>query len=671
MENQIELRVLDCQVIADGMSFGKPGPYERLVGKVHYAVDPSAPAQSGIVDLDRVPRNADGLVEFSGDFLLLRPQELRQGNGRIFFEHCNRGNIRAIQFFNDAPASNDPVTKSQAGNGFLMRRGYLIAWCGWQGDLWPGDGRLTLNVPEPRDDGKPIEGVVRTEFIVNESGRRSFPLSGHASTRSYPTADMDTQLAILTRRRYPENERQRIPSSAWAFARVEADTGLGEHRLGQSIVKSNSHIYLPAGFEKGWIYELVYTAQNPLVLGLGHVAVRDFVSYLKTGNDDSVGRSNPAGTDVEKVYGWGRSQAGRVIREMVYEGFNVDSGQRKVFDGVLPHVSGGGLMWMNYRFACVTSTAGQQYEEHENIADRFPFSYASSRDHLSGEKDAILKRPDTDPLVIHTQTATEYWQRHGSLVHTDTKGNDLPQPDTVRIYLWASSQHFADPNLREPAHGVCQQFNNIVRTTMLFRAVLDAMDRWATYGQAPPESRIPRCADGTLVKFEEWQAQFPDIPSIVLPSGPNQLRRYDFGPDATMGILSRQPPDPGHGEYQILVPAVDADGNDSAGVRAPMVRAPLGTYTGWNLRGRGHGEGYMHEFTGSYIPFPETDEVKQAIRDSRPSVKDRYMDSEGYLRAVRMGAENLLQESLMLDEDMERVVVEARNWSWLLRESGL
>lgn len=671
MNNKIKLKELARRLVADGMVFDEVGPYERLLGKVYYQVDPSESAQAGIVDLDKAPKNADGRVEFEGDFVLLRPLDSNRGNRRILFEYCNRGNLRAIQFFNDARPSNDPINASDVGNGFLMRQGYLLAWCAWQGDLWPGDGRLTLEVPEATENGKQINGIVRTEIIVNELGCLSVPLSGHASTKSYPTANMDPNSAKLTRRRYPENQRQIISPSDWAFARIEEGVGSSEHRSGQAIVPSNSHIYLPAGFETGWIYELVYPAQNPLVLGLGHVAVRDFVSYLKYGGDDSCGQPNPAGSEIEKAYCWGRSQAGRVIREMVYTGFNADSKQRKVFDGVLPHVSGGGLMWMNHRFACITSTAGQQYEEHENIADRFPFSYASSTDHVSGDTDAILKRSETDPLVIHTQTATEYWQRHGSLVHTDTKGNDLPQPDTVRIYFWSSSQHFADPNLTVPVRGVCKQYNNIVRTTMLFRAVLIAMDCWATDGRAPPASQIPSSKDRTLVEFEEWQTQFPKIPGVVIPSNPNRLVPYDFGPKASSGLLTLQPPARGHGDYKILVPAVDQDGNEIAGVRAPMVQAALGTYTGWNVRDRGHGEGYMHEFTGSYFPFPESEDIRRSIQDPRPSVRSRYIDTEDYLNEIRGAAENLVQEGLMLEEDVERFTAEVSNWRWLLRESGI
>jgi len=250
----------------------------------------------------------------------------------------------------------------------------------------------------------------------------------------------------------------------------------------------------------------------------------------------------------------------------------------QVFDGILPHVAGAGRKWLNHRFANAVVSGGQQYEDHFNPADTFPFCYAETTNHLTGRRDAILKRPETDPLVIHTQSSTEYWQRRGSLVHTHTRGNDLPQPETVRVYFWASSQHFADPVAPRLERGIRQNYLNTVATSTLFRAMIDAMDRWATASVAPPDSRIPRRADGTLVTFEEWLRQFSAIPGVAKPHGPNPLSLLDFGPDAERGIL-KEPPvvAPGDG-YTVLVPAVDEDGNDVAGVRAPMVQAPLGTY---------------------------------------------------------------------------------------------
>ena len=664
MTNRISLEITERVFFADGHEFDGVGVYERLKGRAYFAVNPRVPANAGICDIDKAPVNDDGLVEFASDIFIYRPVDPTKANKRVFYDYGNRGNQRAIQFFNDAPPSNAPLSPSEAGNGYLFRRGYTLACCAWQADLLPGDGRMLMDVPVATNGGKPLIGLVRSEFIPESDGAFTFPLSGWINTRSHPTVSLDTTEAILTKRRYATSKRQVIPSEQWHFARDVGGIGLDGVARQSAIVPSHTDIYMAAGFQTGWIYELVYTGQDPLVLGLGHVAVRDFISYLKYGGLDAAGNVNPlADIGIEKAYGWGRSQTGRIIRDFLHLGYNADANGRQVFDGVLPHVAGSGLMWMNHRFANAVSPAGQEYEDHYNCADRFPFSYAESTDHLTGKTDAILKRPDTDPLVIHSQTATEYWQRRGSLVHTDTQGNDLEQPDNVRVFMWGSSEHFADPNLKHPSRGICQNYCNVVRTSMLFRALLDAMDAWATDGTAPPASRMPRRSDGTLVDAVTWRAGFPIIPGLALPNDPAGLPLLDFGPEFKKGILAKEPPDiVDAAGYRILVPATDADGNDLGGVRAPMVAAPLATYTGWNLRTRGQGEGAKYKFSGSTIPFPETVDERMATSDPRAAITERYEDANAYKAAIRAAAEALVADRLMLVEDVDRCVTWADDW---------
>ncbi|HSS63669.1 MAG TPA: alpha/beta hydrolase domain-containing protein [Gammaproteobacteria bacterium] len=661
--SRVEIRISERAPFAGGHAFEQSGPFERLKGRIRFGVNPFDPLYADIVDLDKAPKNSSGQVECAADVFILRPIDPAKGNRRLFFEFGNRGNKRCLQYFCDAPGSNDPIALQHAGNGFLFRRGYTIAWVAWQGDLLPGSGRMILKVPVASESSKPITGLVRTELITSEPGHRSFPLSGYVSTHSYPTAFMDTRKAKLTRRRYATSEREGIAADAWTFARVEGGAGIEIPGQEVAVVPSRQHIYIPTGFEPGWIYEIIYTARDPLVLGLGNAVVRDAVSFLRYGDKDATGKENPLNGRIDKAYAWGRSQTGRAIRDFVNCGYNADADGRRVFDGVLPHVSGCGLMWMNHRFARVVNPAGQQYEDHHNIADRFPFSYALSTNHLTGKTDAILKRPQSDPLVIHTQSATEYWQRRGSLVHTDTKGNDLEQPENVRCYLWASSQHLADPLLEKPTRSPCQNYLNVVSTSMLFRAMLDAMDRWASEGKPPPPSRVPRRADGTLVSFEEWRERFPKIPGLMLPLGPNRLPLLDYGPEADKGIISKEPPkvvDPQG--YAVQVPAPDEDGNDLGGVLAPMAAVPLGTYTGWNLRARGLGHGAMYLFNGSYIPFPETPEERDATGDPRRSILKRYGHAGGYMRAIEAAARKLVAEGFMLEEDVARSVDAARNF---------
>ncbi len=346
MPSKITLEIAECTSFADGHAFGDTGAYERLRGRALYAVDPKAAAQAAVTDIDKAPVNKDGLVEFTADFLMLRPADKAKGNRRVFFDYGNRGNLRALQFFNDARASNDPKALEHAGNGFLFRRGYSFVWGAWQGDLLPGNNRVTMKLPVATDNGKPITGPVRQEFTP-VAPTLCFPLSGRAGTRSHPAVSLDTTKARLTKRRYPHNDAHpRSRRTEWQFAQVlsgAAVTGESHNRGADetAIMPSDSFVYMAKGFQPGWIYELVYEGRDPLVMGLGHVAVRDLVSFLKYGGKDAAGNANPL-APVEKAYGWGRSQTGRCIRDFVYLGFNADAAGRKVFDGVMPHVAGAG-----------------------------------------------------------------------------------------------------------------------------------------------------------------------------------------------------------------------------------------------------------------------------------------------------------------------------------------
>ena len=529
-----------------------------------------------------------------------------------------------------------------------------------------GDDRFLMELPVAKNNGKSIKGVVRSQFILEQNGIKTQPLSGWYNTRSHPTVSMDSEKSILTRRPYANAKIQKIPSKEWFFAREEKGLGLDGSNIETSIVPSDSHIYLPGGFETGWIYELIYTAKDPLIMGLGHPAVRDFISFLRYNEYDSQDTPNPLlNLKIEKVYGWGRSQSGRLIRDFVYQGYNKDQKGRKVFDGLMPHVSGAGMLWMNHRFANTVSPAGQEHEYHENCADRFPFSYAKSTDHLTGKNDSILTRPKTDPLIIHTQSATEYWQRRGSLVHTDTQGNDLLQPENVRIYCWGSSQHFADPLLKSFSNENCQNFTNSVRTSMFFRAMLTRMEMWARDGVSPPPNLFPLRKNGTLLTGEEWRKRFPKIPGIMTPNGPAKLPLLDFGPNFSKGLITKEPPEIiDEAGYTVMVPSVDHDGNDIGCLRAPIVEVPLATYTGWNIRVRGQGHGAMYQFSGSTIPFPETQDEKFTTNDPRRSILERYRDRNHYVDLILKSAKLLEEEGFLLGEDVKRCGEWAQNWDF-------
>ena len=344
MDSQIRLVIDRRAPFADGQTFGDAGGYELLSGRVDFAVDPAAAEFSAVVDLEHAPRNADGLVEYSADVYMLKPLDLERGNGRIFYDVNNRGNLRCLQFFNDAVHDNAPSALEHAGNGFLMRRGYTVVWSGWQGDISPGAGRLTMRLPVASLDGEPITGAVRTEFMVEESGVTAIPLSGNHYTDSYEAASTDTSACTFTVREYEGDPRVSIPADRWSFAALNDD---GE------ATPSPFWCHLPEGFRPGWLYELIYEAKDPRVLGLGFTGVRDLLAFLRRDAVDSNDTPNPLrenGAGIERVYGWGRSQSGRFLREFVYRGFNADASGRRVFDAVSPHVSGGGRVTLKLPF---------------------------------------------------------------------------------------------------------------------------------------------------------------------------------------------------------------------------------------------------------------------------------------------------------------------------------
>jgi len=646
MSGRIRLQIDQKELLAGGAEFGASGAYERLSGVVHFAVDPKAPAYRAVVDLEHAWTNAAGEVEFSADFCLLKPVEPTRGNRRILFDVINRGNIRALQFFNDAEPTNAPSTPAQVGNGFLMRRGYTIAALAWQGDILPGIERMSMRLPVA-----PVTGLVRAEFIADRAGVLSVPLSGNDYTVSYPTVSLDTRAARFSMREYAHDPRQTITPDAWEFARADAQ--------GRSV-PSSVHCFLPGGFRPGWIYELVYTAEGPLIQGLGFTGVRDFLSFLRNVDQDDAGQPNPlrqGGGSIERVYGWGRSQSGRFLREFVYRGWNEDAHGRRVFDGVHPHVTGAGRVTLNYRFA-QPGRYPRQHEDHLVASDEFPFAYALTSDPLSGRADAILKRPNTDPLVIHTQTAAEYWQRRGSLVHTDAFGSDLPEHPRARIYFFASSQHFAPPG-GGPERGAHKHPSNPLDTAPVLRVLLDAMDAWATHGTPPPDSRRPRRDEGTLVTATEYRARFPEIPGVSSPPAPNRLKRLDLGPEITAGRFALEPPGVyEQDEYAVLIPAPDSDGNDAAGVRTPHIEAPLATHTGWNYRSAGSTQA-LYSIVGSHLPLAATAAEREKTGDPRPSIAERYRSREDYIARIAVAAHALMQARLLLPEDVDRYVARA------------
>jgi hypothetical protein len=426
------------------------------------------------------------------------------------------------------------------------------------------------------------------------------------------------------------------------------------------IKASGKDLYLRSGFKPGHIYEFIYRAQNPLVLGLGFAVVRDLVSFLRYQSQDAAGRPNPLAsakkhTAISHAYAWGRSQSGRFLRDFVYHGFNEDEAGRKVFDAIAPHVAGGGRLYLNYEFARPVTSS----QQHTNQLDPelFPHAYNVIKDAQTGRRDGILKRPKTDPLVFHTQTSTEYWQKRGCLAHTDGKGNDLKIPDAVRIYVIASAQHNS-PFGSEPAKDDSQFLVNPLPAGDILRALMVVLDEWASKGIEPPPSRYPKVKDGTLIAPSK--KSFPKIPGVRYEALHNRQLFLDYGPEILRGKMSVHPPRPlGKGAYKILVPKVDKDGNDIPGIRLPAIQVSIGTYTGWNLRPRGLSEGDLAGLLGSFIPFAKTKTERRQTGDPRLSIEERYKDQSDYVQQISRAARRLVEERFLLQEDAVRIIAEA------------
>ena len=649
------------ELFAAGHEFPITGAYEKLIGYVIGEVEPRHRLNRIIVNLAKARRNRRGRVEYRSTICILKPLDMARGNGKIFCDAPNRGSKRILSFLNDAPEANDPTTLEHAGNGFLMRQGYTIVWCGWQGDLMPLKNWLVLNVPIASNRGKLITGKSRAEIVVDERGVKSQPLSGDERVKSYEAASRDKSLATLTVREKSYGRRILVPPAEWDFAACVKDL-----RSGKEIVRpSTRDLYLLHGFKPGHIYEFIYPAKNPLVLGLGFAVTRDLISFLRYEIKDARGKPNPLalsgykrGTGIRHAYAWGRSQSGRYLRDFVYHGFNEDEAHRKVFDAVAPHVAGGGRLYLNYEFARPV-TSSQQHT-HQLDPELFPHTYNVIKDAQTGRRDGILKRPKIDPLVFHTQTSTEYWQKRGCLAHTDGKGRDLALPSNVRLYVIASAQHNS-PFGSEPIKDDSQLRINPLPAGDILRALMVAMDVWVTKGIAPPPSQYPKVQDGMLVRPGKAAANFPKLPGMNFTGLYNRQLFLDYGPQILRGKMTIHPPRPiGGNGYAILLPRIDADGNDSAGIRLPAVQVPIGTYTGWNLRPRGLAEGELAGLLGSFIPFAKTKAARRKSGDPRLSLEERYKSRDNYVRRISCAARALVEARYLLPEDAERMITEAK-----------
>jgi hypothetical protein len=617
----LSLDIERIEALADGAPFGDAGAYERVIGRAKGEVDPRDPANKSIALIDKAPLNANGKVEYAADIFILRPKDPARGNGRILYEVNNRGRKMLFGNIADGPQGvNDPKTMADVGNGFPLRQGYTIVWSGWDPDAPRANMGLGLTAPVAIDNGQPIVKIVRDEFCSGTRGGaiEVFKLSYEATTQEQPRA-------TLTVRERADDEPRELPLNQWSF--VDA----------RSIKLREGTKPKP-----GYLYEFRYEAKNPKVLGLGFAATRDVISWL---------RYDPAaiaatGGKISHALAIGFSQAGRYLRNHISEGFNRDEAGRKVFDGIHSHIAGVGRIFFNTPFGQPART-GTQHEDHGFPENEFPFSTASLADPLTGKKGSLFRGDGSDPRLIETNTSTEYWQKGASLLHTDPLGTeDVTLPENSRVYMIAGTQHGGRAGATtDPGPNINPR--NPHNPMPAVRALLVALDEWVVSGKEPPPSRIPTLAAGTLV--EPDKTGFPAVPGAAVVKVTNQV--------APPGDWVH--PKPADKAYRTLVCKVDADGNESAGVRLPDIAVPLATYSGWNEYKPPYPAGELADRDGSCLPFAVDKAARQAAGDPRPSISERYKNGADYVAKVQAVVSALQKDRLLLAEDAKSYVERA------------
>ena len=623
-----EINVTAIEPFAEGAPFGNAGAYERVKGTFKGELDPADPRNKAIVNIDKAPGNSAGRVEYESDFYLLRPVDAARGSRKILYDVTNRGRQYVHWVFGDSrTVRNDPRAAEDAGNALILRRGYVIAWSGWDPDAPRSNAGLSMKPVIALIGGAPIVRVIREELQSGTRGplRETFRLTHEAATQ-------DPSHSRLSVRRGEADPRIPVPAEGWAW------------------VNSREIRLLPQGTrpEAGSIYEFHYPATNPRVLGIGLAATRDLVSFLRYEAADSKGNANPAGAGIRHVLAFGRSQSGRYLRDHVAQGFNQDESARKVFDGVLAHTAGVGGVFLNAEFGQPART-NTQHEDRTFPENAFPFATARMTDPVTGQTGSLLRGDGFDPLWMESNTSTEYWQKGASLLVTDPLGTrDVAHPANARGYLVAGTQHGGQAWMRSTP-GNCVNNRNPHSPTPALRALLVALDEWVSEKRAPPASRTPRLADGTLVTPD--QLRFPAIPGTVVARRMNEIGVLR---DWIQPVMDMSRP------YRPLVTQVDADGNETAGIRLPEIAVPLGTHTGWNLYKAPFPDGELCDRDGTFVPFAATRAEREAAGDPRPSLEERYASHADYVQRVEQAVTRLVQERLLLAEDGEAFIAKAK-----------
>jgi hypothetical protein len=592
------------------------GTHERLIGRVQFAIDPKLSANRGIADIDLAPRNAEGMVEFAADLLFFRPKNPDRARGTVFFEVVNRGRDQSLAIMSGAEQRDLSPESWDLGDRFLLDQGFAVAFLGWQFDVHPSQG-LTFQAPIA-----PVQGVVRETYIESVRGKRNTPFA-----LAYCAGDPGQKDATLTFRKRMDDVPRQLLRNAWQFAADGCSVRLETDGVG--------------------LYEVIYQATGSPVAGLGLAAIRDFASYLRHGAAGAALRENPAA--LQRIIGYGYSQSARFLREFVRDGFNADERGRAAFDGLMVSSAGAGGGSFNHRFA-MPGVAGNSVLSVLRPVDMPPFTDEGLL--------ANAQAARVTPKIFYTFSSTEYWARAGSLTHTSDDGRrDAPLAATSRLYFLAGTPHSSGVlPVGRPAR--FQHFTNFAEQRWVTRALLLDLDDWVRNVSEPPPSQYPSIARAELVPFDD--VRFPAAPSFPFTRYMPPVWRMDYGASyTTLKVIGHEPPQLG-APYRVLVPQVNADGNDVSGIRLPEVAVPLGTYTGWNVTIPQLSDlRYLAGLVGGFEPFQFTQEQREASGDVRRSIGERYAGRPDYLDRVKKAADDLVRQRFMRGEDVRSVVLRA------------
>ncbi len=650
---------------------GPVGAIKRMSGRAYGELDPALAGNAIIQDISLAPKNAAGKVEYVSTFQLVMPSDPAKMSGLMWHDVPNRGGRVTI-----VPAERG------AGDVGLSS--------GWQGEnagntaYDKADSEFVIVPTAKNTDGSPIRGEVLGR-IVNRSGPNSQPLMVQVNPLPYKPFDLDTKKATLTVVRHETVDGKAtidsvMPSSDWAWAKCDAANPFPG-------TPDATQICLKNGFNPKLLYQVVFTAENPPVLGIGFAAFRDVASFFRNETKDDLGTANPLAGKITHVISRGNSQSGNYLRGFIHMGFNQDEAGRQVHDGAWPIIAGRRIA-LNFRWAQPDGVL-----ELYQAGSEGPQWWVPWPDTVRNLPErGILDRctlSKTCPKIIEHFGSAEVWalKLTPEWVGTDGK-TDIPLPDNVRRYYIASSNHggyivptpntmfnasLAGNTLPAPScpgnnFGTAVLAPNVMPHIHTVNALRQHFRNWVMKGTAPPPSVWPRLKNGDLVDATKSAMGFPTIPGIpaALPSDfIMPTFDYDWGPafnaNDGSGVPTKIPP-PIKQVINMKVPRVNADGNEIGGVPVVLHDAPLGTYLGWNITAGGarpFHEGQICNYVGGMVPFAKTKADRVAASDTRLSLEERYVNHAGYVATVRKAAANAVTQGFLLQTDADALIAQA------------